>query len=86
MQVIPNLGTFSKGELSLIQNHLSKIYTPKALVSIKENLLFQILQQSKRILCTPTERSCVSLKILYFRNYHSICIIYIHCQILKMLF
>ncbi|VEN46167.1 unnamed protein product [Callosobruchus maculatus] len=31
MQGIPNLGSFSRSELGLIQDHLSKIYTPKAL-------------------------------------------------------
>ncbi|VEN43467.1 unnamed protein product [Callosobruchus maculatus] len=32
MQGIPNLGSFSRSELGLIQDHLSKIYTPKALI------------------------------------------------------
>nr|CAI5849960.1 unnamed protein product [Callosobruchus analis] len=63
MQGIPNLGTFSKNELSLIQNHLSKVYTPKALVNIEENLPFQILQQSKlSIVHTDEEILCI-LKI-----------------------
>nr|CAI5866906.1 unnamed protein product [Callosobruchus analis] len=63
MQGIPNLGTFSKNELSLIQDHLSKVYTPKALVNIEENLPFQILQQSKlSIVHTDEEILCI-LKI-----------------------
>ncbi|CAH1973485.1 unnamed protein product [Acanthoscelides obtectus] len=69
----------------LIQNHHSKIYTPKALINVEDNRPFEILQLSKLSIVHINDDILCILKIPILRKL-PICIMYIHCQIMKILY